>query len=93
MMFDFVYVTCLCHMVYLDFVKSQVNMNCFSGLVQTLERKDLRKEKGSMVDKLFGRKVYKLNLSLYCVDLEVWSKLAKCVHIMRIAILTALGSV
>ena len=22
---------------------------------------------------------------LYCVDLEVWSKLAKCVHIMSIA--------
>ncbi len=24
-------------------------------------------------------------LQLYCVDLEVWSELAKCVHIMRIA--------
>ncbi len=26
-----------------------------------------------------------LKHSLYCVDLEVWSKLAKCVRIMRIA--------
>ncbi len=26
-----------------------------------------------------------MSLSVYCVDLEVWSKLAKCVHIMRIA--------